>query len=1157
MDLTEKPTDADAAPALLRVPGFVPLFVVQWFGAFADNALKSAFGFMVAYGGAELFGLSAQVAVTLGGAVFMLPSFLLSGFAGRLCDAVDKRLVVRWTRLLEIALAAISSAAILLHSAPLALFGMFLYAAQSTIFGPAKYSMLPQLVPRPRLVAANALFEGSTFVAILAGTLFGGLTVGLGGSWMTVVGLGAAALIGAGAAFLIPPTPPSPGAEPFRFDFVGANRTAFAAIRRHRSVFLAVLGISWFWMIGLIVMSVFPDFAKSTLKVDEVVANLLIAAFVVGIALGSTLAAKVLGGRISARHTPIGALIMAAFMVDLSHSAAVLDAASHGMALDYRAFLAAPGGIRVVIDLIGVAFGGGLFTVPLYAMLQSRAEPQERSAAIAGNNILNAGLMVAGTVVAAVALAAGLTTLQLLLIIGIANVGAAAVCLRFVPDEVIKSIGALAMKLFFRAKVRDAENYGDGEGAAVVVVNHTSLIDAVLLGCLLPGKPVFAINRYIAQRWWVRPAFLFFDLVPVDPTSPFTVRKMVRLVQEGRRLVIFPEGRITVTGALMKVYDGPAMIAAMAGVPVIPVRVSGAQYSIFARLKGKVRRRLFPTMQLTVLPPRTIGLPNGLVGRQRRAVAGAHLQEIMTDMVFETAPPAEPLFDGLVSARHLHGSRPVLEDVARHAVGYTTILRGAFALGRPITRLTARDERVGVMLPNTIASVVTFFALQASGRVPAMLNFSAGPASLEAACRAADVKLVLTSRRFIEQGRLQTLADSLATHCRIVFLEDVRDGIGAFDRLLALLGGIAPKSMSRLLFGRRQSVEDEAVVLFTSGSEGLPKGVSLSHRAIQANRQQISSVIDFSREDVVLNALPLFHAFGLTAGCLLPLYSGVRQMLYPSPLHYRIVPEMAYDVNATILFGTDTFLAGYARMAHPYDFYAIRYVFAGAERLKAETRRIYAEKFGIRLLEGYGTTETAPVLAINTPMANRPGTVGRLLPGIEARLDPVAGIAEGGRLVVRGPNIMRGYYRAEKPGVLEPPADGWYDTGDVVTIDDAGFVTIAGRAKRFAKVGGEMVSLAAIEQIAGEFWPNHASAATAIPHERRGEEVVLVTERPEADLSELQRFARIRGLSELMLPKRLVTTTKLPLLGSGKVDYTALGKLALSARQQLPAGDAA
>ena len=1148
-------TAADApgtgAPPLLKTPGFLPLFVVQWFGAFADNALKSAFGFMVAYGGADLFGLSPQVAVTLGGAVFMLPFFLFSGVSGRLSDTVDKKLVVRWTRLAEVGLALLSAYAIMIHSAPLALLGMFFYAVQSTIFGPAKYSMLPQLVSRERLVAANALFEGSTFVAILLGTLFGGLTVGLGGKWIAIVGLVSVALVGAVAAFFVPSAPPAPGAGRFHFSLIGSSRASFAAIRRKRTLFLAVSGISWFWMIGLIVMSVFPDFAKSTLKVDEIVANLLVAAFVVGIALGSAATSKLLAGRISARHTPIGALVMAAFMVDLSHAATALGAVGAGGALDFGAFITTWPGIRVLVDLVGIAFGGGLFTVPLYALLQSRADERERSAAIAGNNIMNSALMVIGTGLAAGLLAAGVTTLQLLFWLGLANVVAAVICLKFVPDELIKAIGHRLMQILFRARVKGLENYGDGDDAAVVVVNHTSFIDAVLIGCMLPGKPVFAINKYVATRWWVKPAFLFFDLVPVDPTSPFTVRRMVKLVKEGRRLVIFPEGRITVTGALMKVYDGPAMIAALSDVPIIPVRIDGAQYTIFSRLKGKVRQRLFPEISMTVLPPRRIELTPGLVGRKRRHEAGLHLQAIMTDMVYETSPAAETLFDGLLRARHINGKRPLIEDVTRNPVGYTAILRGAFALGKSFAAMSEPGERVGVLLPNTTAAVVTFFALQVTGRIPAMLNFSAGPASVEAACRAAEVKLVLTSRQFIEKGRLQPLINAIGERARIVYLEDLRGEIGLGRKLFAMAGGVEPRFLSRVAFQRPTDPEAEAVVLFTSGSEGTPKGVSLSHHAIQANRQQIASVIDFSGEDVVLNALPLFHAFGLTAGCLLPLFSGVRQMLYPSPLHYRIVPEMAYDVNATILFGTDTFLAGYARMAHPYDFYSIRYVFAGAERVKPETHRVWAEKFGIRLLEGYGTTETAPVIAINTPMANRPGSVGRALPGIETKLEPVAGIDEGGRLLVRGANVMRGYYRAEAPGQLEPPVDGWYDTGDIVTLDD-GFITISGRAKRFAKVGGEMVSLASIEALAGEFWPHHATAAAAVPHERKGEEIVLVTERPDADLAEFQRFIRSRGLSEIMLPRTVLFVEKLPLLGSGKIDNTAVTQLALQAKAPHP-----
>ena len=275
----------------------------------------------------------------------------------------------------------------------------------------------------------------------------------------------------------------------------------------------------------------------------------------------------------------------------------------------------------------------------------------------------------------------------------------------------------------------------------------------------------------------------------------------------------------------------------------------------------------------------------------------------------------------------------------------------------------------------------------------------------------------------------------------------------------------------------------------------MPKGVVLSHRNMLANMAQATARIDFGREDKVFNALPVFHSFGLTVGVVLPLCSGVPVYLYPSPLHYRNVPELIYGVNATIVFGTDTFLNGYARAAHAYDFRSVRYIMAGAEPVKDSTRQVYMEKFGVRILEGYGVTETAPALALNTPMFNKFGTVGRILPGMTARLDKVEGVEEGGRLFVRGPNVMLGYLRAEHPGVLEPPPEGWHDTGDIVTIDPQGFIAIKGRAKRFAKVGGEMISLAAIEMLASELWPNALVSVAAIPDARKGERLILVTDK--------------------------------------------------------------
>jgi acyl-[acyl-carrier-protein]-phospholipid O-acyltransferase/long-chain-fatty-acid--[acyl-carrier-protein] ligase len=451
-------------------------------------------------------------------------------------------------------------------------------------------------------------------------------------------------------------------------------------------------------------------------------------------------------------------------------------------------------------------------------------------------------------------------------------------------------------------------------------------------------------------------------------------------------------------------------------------------------------------------------------------------------------------------------------------------------------RYAAEGKAVGVMLPNANGAAVTVLGLMSAGRVPAMINFTAGSTNILAACRAADLATIVTSRAFVDKGKLGPLVGQLARQVTIVYLEDIRKSIGLADKLRGLIEAKRPLV--------KRNPDDPAVILFTSGSEGVPKGVVLSHRNILANAAQAAARIDFGRSDKVFNVLPLFHSFGLTVGLILPLVSGVRIYLYPSPLHYRTVPELVYGVNATIMFGTDTFLAGYARMANAYDFRSLRYILAGAEPVKESTRRTYLEKFGLRILEGYGVTETAPVLAINTPMFNKFGTVGRLMPGVEARLEPVPGLDEGGRLFVRGPNVMLGYVRAENPGVIERPPEGWHDTGDIVTIDAQGFVIIKGRAKRFAKIGGEMISLAAVEMLAAELWPDALSAAATVPDLRKGERLIVFTQHPAAKRSDFQAFAKSKGASDLMIPSDILVIEKVPVLGTGKVDNVAVTKLA-------------
>jgi acyl-[acyl-carrier-protein]-phospholipid O-acyltransferase/long-chain-fatty-acid--[acyl-carrier-protein] ligase len=706
---------------------------------------------------------------------------------------------------------------------------------------------------------------------------------------------------------------------------------------------------------------------------------------------------------------------------------------------------------------------------------------------------------------------------------------------------ILKAGLTVLFKLLYRVEVRGLEHYRAAGERAIVVANHVSLLDAPLLATLLPGRPSFAINSRMAQCWWIRPWLSLVNAFQVDPQSPFAAIGIIRALRRGGRCIIFPEGRLTVTGGLMKIYDGPALVADRTHATVLPVRIDGAEFTPFSRLRGKVRTRWFPKITITVLPPRKLDLPHGLRGRRRRQMAGALLQDLMTDAAFEAARYRQSVFEAMLDARDRHGSRhPVIEDSGFQPMTYGRLIVGAMVLGRRLTRDTQPREHVGVLLPNAVGAVVTWCALQAFGRVPSMLNFTAGPLAVTQACAVAGVRTILTSRRFIEAARLQSLVAALEPIARLVYLDDLKADIG----LGARIRGLIESRWSRALH-RRFDVQpdDPAVILFTSGSEGQPKAVLLSHANLVANCWQVAARVDYTPADTMFNALPVFHSFGLTAGLVLPLVSGVKGFLYPSPLHYRVVPEMVYASNATMMFGTDTFLNAYARVAHPYDFRSIRYVFAGAEPLREETRRLWADKLGIRVFEGYGCTETAPVLAVNTPMFCRPGSVGRLLPGIRPRIEPVEGIAEGGRLLVAGPNIMLGYLRADRPGVLEPPEDGWHDTGDIATLDAQGYLRIVGRFRRFAKIAGEMVSLAAVEAMIGALWPDQRHAVIAVSDSRKGEQLVLVTERADAGRAAIVEHAHRMGAAELMVPRHVMVAEAIPVFTTGKTDYVGVKAL--------------
>ena len=497
------------------------------------------------------------------------------------------------------------------------------------------------------------------------------------------------------------------------------------------------------------------------------------------------------------------------------------------------------------------------------------------------------------------------------------------------------------------------------------------------------------------------------------------------------------------------------------------------------------------------------------------------------------------VFDALIDARDTYGAKkPILEDQERNPLSYTDLIRASFALGRRLAALTKKGERVGVLLPSSSAGVVTFFALHAFGRVPTMLNFTAGIRNLKAACKLAGVTRILTAQRFIDQGKLDDLVDALGADHTITYLEDVRKSVNVADKAFAALAGALPRQ-----FRSPAKPGDPGVILFTSGSFGAPRGVMLTQGNLCANVEQVAAHIDLDPAWVMFNPLPIFHCFGLTGGVLLPILTGMKAFQYPSPLHVKQIPTLIRETKASILLATDTFVNQYARSADPGDLSSLQFVVCGAERVRDETHNLISERFGgIPLLEGYGATEASPVIAVNKPGANKRGSVGPMLPGMETRLEPVDGIPLGGRLLVRGPNVMAGYLN--DAGGVDPLVDGWHDTGDVVAFDDDGYIRIQGRVKRFAKIGGEMVSLTAAEDLAAGVWPDARHAVISMPDSKKGEKLVLVTDRLDAAVGSLVAHAQSIGAPELAVPRKIVRVPEIPVLGTGKTDYVAIQRMA-------------
>ena len=1120
-------------PSLMTSKKFAPLFWTQFLSAFNDNFLKNTLVFLIMYQMAAEGGALVAVA----GGVFILPFLLLSAIGGELADKHDKAVVAERLKRAEIGVAALAVAGIALSSIWVLMAALFGFGVISALFGPIKYGILPDHLERRELPAANAWIEGGTFIAILTGTIAAAVSFrGAGSLWVfgpLMMGLSVLCWL---AARMIPRTGAKAPDLAIDRNVFRSSYTLVKEMRADQRIWRSALMNCWFWFVGAFVMTMLPIIVKDILGGSEIVVPAYLAIFAISIAVGSAIAGWMSAGRVVLLPAPVGTAIVALFGLDLAWNLWGLSSVAHAETIS--GFFAGPNTIRVAIDLAGMAIGGAFLAVPTFAAMQTWADEDRRARVIGAANVLSALFITAGLGIVAVLQALGLSVPAIVLGLSVLNLGIAWLMLKTLPTNPFRDFISILFRAFMRLEVEGLENIKKAGHAPIIALNHVSLLDGALALAITEEEPTFAIDYKIAQAWWVRPFLKFCKFLPLDPTKPMATRSLIKIVQEGNAIGIFPEGRLTVTGALMKVYDGAAMVADKTGSMVVPVRIDGLEHSYFSYLTGgQVRRRLFPKVKVTILEPVRLDVPAELKGRARRIAAGAALYRVMSDLIFRTTSTSSTVTERVIEAARERGmGKLAVEDPVTGKLSYGKLLAGAAVLGARFRRMFPDEENIGVMLPNANGAAVTIFGAMSAGKVPAMLNFTAGAANILSACRAAKVRHVLTSRAFVTQAKLGPVIAEMEKEVRIVWLDDLRATIGFKDKLAGLIRRGPPLV--------RRKPDDPAVILFTSGSEGAPKGVVLSHRNILSNAAQAASRIDFHSGDKVFNILPVFHSFGLTAGTVLPLVSGVPIYFYPSPLHYRIVPELIYASNATIIFGTDTFLSGYARTAHPYDFRSIRYIFSGAEPVKASTRETYMEKFGLRILEGYGVTETAPVISLNTPMYNRSGTVGKILPGMEWKLEPVPGIEEGGRLYLRGPNVMAGYLNADNPGVLEPLPDGWHDTGDIVTIDADGFVRIKGRAKRFAKIAGEMVSLAAVEALAGSLWPGQLSAVSAVPDQKKGERLILLTDAPNATRAEFLAYAKSKNAMDIMVPAE-VRIGKVPVLGSGKVDFVEARKLAL------------
>ncbi|NQU10739.1 MFS transporter [bacterium] len=1118
--------------------GFWSLWTTQFQGAFSDNVNKQLVQFMVV--AAALTQVRRDQLTGLVGVLFAVPFIVFSMTGGWLADRFSKRTVTVGVKILEIAVMALAAVGLARASVPLLLVCVFLMSLQSALFGPSKYGLMPELLSEKELSWGNGVLQLGTNVAIVTGIAVAGSLSDVFRDrqvWCGVVLVGLAG-VGTLTSLGIPRVPAANPQRRFRANFIGEFFRQWQLIRQDRVLLLGVLGQVYFSFLGSLLIFNILIYGKDVLQATDTQIGLLQAAVAIGIGVGSFAAGYLSGHKIEYGLVPLGAI-----------GITVLCASLGGGGLTLR---------DVAVRLAGLGFFGGFFIVPLGALVQHRPSRETKGAVLGATNTLAfVGVMVASGVFVLLR-QAGLSTPRIFVASSVLTLAGTVYAVWLLPDALLRLVLWMLTNTIYRIRVEGRDHIPE-KGGALFVCNHVSFVDALLLIASTDRFIRGIMFRGIYEHPLVKPFARVMRAIPISAAQ--RPREMIRSLQEasaaiqaGEVICIFAEGQITRTGQLLPFRRGVERIMRGVDAPIIPVNLDGVWGSIFSfergRFLGKLPQRIPYPVTVSFgqpLPPTATPFEIRQAVQDLQSAAWRHRRTRMLT-----------LGRSLIRSARRRPWRFAMADQRAGRLRWGSVLARTVLLGRRLRPHWRGQDRVGILLPPSVGGALVNYAALLAGKVPVNLNYTASAETIASCAQQCQLATVVSSRAFLEKVKVVVPG-------RVLYLEDLAENPRWSEKLVA--AGAAQLAPARLLerwlgATRPTTIDDLAAVIFSSGSTGQPKGVLLTHYNVGANIEQMGQTFAFRPRDRLLGVLPFFHSFGFTVTLMLPPALGVGVVYHPSPVDTRAVGELVQEYAVTFLLATPTFLQLYTRGCEPGQFGSLQFVMAGAEKLPDRVAEAFFDRFGIRPLEGYGCTECAPAVAVNThdfraagfrQVGSKRGKIGHPLPGISVRIvDPETRaprpLGESGLLLVKGPNVMQGYL-GQPEQTAAVLVDGWYVTGDVAALDEDGFLQITDRLSRFSKIGGEMVPHLKVEdelhELAGV--TERSFVVTGVPDPKKGERLVVLHTLPADQLRGcLEKFA-VAALPNLWKPRRedFHRIDALPLLGSGKLDLRRAKDLAV------------